>query len=96
MLNWYRAARFIVPPPGAAAALPDWVLEPFPKVEIPTLVVWGLEDLALLPVQLDGLDAWTTISRSVRLPDVGHFAPWEAGEQVAQALEPFLARSGDI
>ena len=28
----------------------------FPKVQVPTLVIWGMKDQALLPVQLDGLD----------------------------------------
>ena len=27
----------------------------------------------------------------VRLPDAGHFAPWEAPDAVARALAPFLA-----
>ena len=29
---------------------------PFPAVTVPTLVIWGMKDKALLPVQLDGLD----------------------------------------
>jgi pimeloyl-ACP methyl ester carboxylesterase len=91
MLNWYRAAKVIVPPPGVTAPLPDWLLRAFPKVKIPTLVVWGMKDTALLPMQLDGLDALVEDLHIVRLPDAGHFAPWEAGEDVARALRPFLA-----
>ena len=91
MLNWYRASRVIVPPPGVTVPLPDWLLGAFPKIHVPTLVVWGMEDKALLPVQLDGLDRLIEDLRVVRLPEVGHFAPWEAGEAVASALGPFLA-----
>jgi pimeloyl-ACP methyl ester carboxylesterase len=91
MLNWYRAAKVIVPPPGVTVPLPDWLLRAFPKVKIPTLVVWGMMDTALLPMQLDGLDALVEDLHIVRLPDAGHFAPWEAGEEVARALRPFLA-----
>jgi pimeloyl-ACP methyl ester carboxylesterase len=91
MLNWYRAAKVIVPPPGVTVPLPDWLLRAFPKVKIPTLVVWGMKDTALLPMQLDGLDALVEDLQIVRLPDAGHFAPWEAGEDVARALRPFLA-----
>jgi pimeloyl-ACP methyl ester carboxylesterase len=91
MLNWYRAAKVIVPPPGVTAPPPDWLLRAFPKVKIPTLVVWGMKDTALLPMQLDGLDALVEDLQIVRLPDAGHFAPWEAGEDVARALRPFLA-----
>jgi len=91
MLNWYRGSKVVVPPPGVAVPLPDWLLRAFPKVRVSTLVVWGTQDKALLPVQLDGLDALVDDLHIVRLRDVGHFAPWEAGEAVATALEPFLA-----
>lgn len=91
MLNWYRASRVIVPPTGASIPLPDWLLGAFPKVKVPTLVMWGMKDTALLPVQLDGLDELVDDLTIIRLPDAGHFAPWEAGKEVASALEPFLA-----
>jgi pimeloyl-ACP methyl ester carboxylesterase len=91
MLNWYRAMRRMVPPPGESVPLPDWVLQPFPKVKVPTLVIWGMKDKALLPIQLDGLDQLVEDLEVVRLPDAGHFAPWEAPEEVAAALQPFLA-----
>jgi pimeloyl-ACP methyl ester carboxylesterase len=90
MLNWYRASRVIVPAPGVTAPLPDWLLGAFPKAKVPTLVVWGMKDAALLPVQLDGLDELVNELTIVCLPNVGHFAPWEAGQEVASALEPFL------
>jgi len=91
MLNWYRASKMVVPPPGVTLPLPDWLLRAFPTVKVPTLVVWGLRDKALLPLQLDGLDRLVEDLRVVRLPDAGHFAPWEAGEEVAAALRDFLA-----
>jgi pimeloyl-ACP methyl ester carboxylesterase len=91
MLNWYRASKLIVPPPGVTIPVPDWLLKAFPKIEVPTLVIWGMRDAALLPVQLDGLDELVEDLRIVRLPDAGHFAPWEAPDEVAAALEPFLA-----
>ena len=91
MLNWYRATKLMVPPPGATLPLPDFLLRAFPKIHVPTLVVWGLKDTALLPLQLEGLDVLVDDLRVVKLPDVGHFAPWEAPEQVASALRDFLA-----
>ena len=91
MLNWYRGSQLVVPSPGATVALPDWLSNPFPKVTVPTLVVWGMKDPALLPLQLDGLDQWVEDLRIVRIPDAGHFAPWEAPDYVAAALAPFLA-----
>lgn len=91
MLNWYRGSRLVVPPPGASVAMPQWLSNDFPKIKIPTLVLWGLEDKALLPMQLEGLEPFIENLSVVRLPGVGHFAPWEAGEEVANALAPFLA-----
>jgi pimeloyl-ACP methyl ester carboxylesterase len=91
MLNWYRAGRMIVPPPGLTVPLPDWLLRAFPKVKVPTLVVWGMRDTALLPIQLDGLDELVDDLTVVRLPDAGHFAPWEKPEPIAEALRDFLA-----
>ena len=91
MLNWYRASQLVVPPPGMEVPIPDWVLAAFPKVEVPTLVIWGMQDKALLPVQLEGLDSLVDDLRIVRIPDAGHFVPWEKPEAVAAALRPFLA-----
>ena len=91
MLNWYRASRMIVPPPGVTVPLPDFLFRAFPSVQVPTLVIWGMKDAALLPLQLEGLDSLVDDLTIVRLPDAGHFAPWEAGGQVVAALQPFLA-----
>ena len=90
MLNWYRGSKLVVPPPGVTVPVPDWVLGAFPSIKVPTLVIWGMNDTALLPIQLDGLDRLVDDLTVVRLPGVSHFAPWEAGEQVAAALRDFL------
>lgn len=91
MLNWYRASPLIVPPPGATVPVPGVLLRLAPKIRVPTLVVWGMRDKALLPVQLDGLDKLVDDLEIVRLPGAGHFAPWEAPKEVAAALGDFLA-----
>ena len=91
MLNWYRASQMVVPAPGETVEMPAWVDRGVPRIEIPVLVLWGMKDRALLPLQLDGLDEVCADLTVVRLPDAGHFAPWEAPEAVAQALAPFLA-----
>jgi pimeloyl-ACP methyl ester carboxylesterase len=91
MLNWYRAAKLVVPPPGATVPLPDWLLSAFPKVTVPTLVAWAMKDTALLPLQLEGLDQLVDDLTVVRIRDAGHFVPWEAPADVAAALQPFLA-----
>ena len=90
MFNWYRASQIIVPAMGEDAALPAWVARGVPRLKIPVRVIWGLEDKALLPIQLDGIGEIGDDVEVVPLAGVGHFAPWQAPDQVAAALAPFL------
>jgi pimeloyl-ACP methyl ester carboxylesterase len=94
MLNWYRASPLIVPPPGIAVPLPDVLLRFPAKIRLPTLVIWGMRDTALLPVQLEGLEDLVEDVTIVRIPDAGHFVPWERPEPVAEALQSFLGGPG--
>lgn len=91
MLDWYRAARVFVPWSRLTVPVPDAVMSRVPKVSIPTLVVWGMRDTALLPVQLEGLDRLVDELTVVKLPQAGHFIPWEAPQPVARALRAFLS-----
>lgn len=90
MLNWYRSSQIVVPPSGITVDIPEWVLRAFPRIKIPVRVIWGLEDKALLPIQLQGIGEIGDDVEVVPLKGVGHFAPWEAPDRVADALGPFL------
>jgi pimeloyl-ACP methyl ester carboxylesterase len=93
MLNWYRASRLVVPAPGDEAKAPLWTKAPFPKLRMPVLVVWGLKDPALLPIQLDGLHDLVSDLRLVVSPTAGHFIPWEEPGTVTSAIRDFLAET---
>jgi pimeloyl-ACP methyl ester carboxylesterase len=93
MLNWYRASKMTVPAPGEEANAPLWTHAPFPKLKMPTLVVWGLKDTALLPVQLDGLGDLIEDLRLVISPSAGHFITWEEPGTVTSAIRDFMAES---
>ena len=93
LFNWYRASQIIVPAPGEDADIPAWVARGVPVIKIPVLVAWGMNDRALLPLQLDGLEDYCSDLIIRHLPEAGHFAPWEAPQAVADALRPFLAAS---
>lgn len=93
MLNWYRASAIVVPEVGEAAAAPTWTTFPFPHITIPTLVIWGLKDKALLPVQLAGLHELVDDLRIVTVADAGHFVPWERPEPVVAAIRDFIAET---
>ncbi len=91
MLNWYRASHMTLPKVGEETAMPDWVARGVPKLHIPLRIIWGVADKALLPLQLDGIGEVGDEVDVFPLSEIGHFAPWEAPDQVAAALKPFLA-----
>jgi pimeloyl-ACP methyl ester carboxylesterase len=93
MLNWYRSSQVVVPAVGENAAMPAWVERGVPTLHIPVRVIWGLEDKALLPIQLQEIGEVGDDVEVFPWKGVGHFAPWEAPDQVADALAPFLARA---
>ncbi len=95
MLNWYRASPIDVPPMDAALALPaGYAPPPLPPLSIPTLVIWALDDMALPPGNLDGLEALVTDLTVVKVAGCGLFVPWEAPAAVNAALDDFLAHGG--
>ena len=91
MLNWYRASQVEVPPLDAPYELPaDFTPLPLPKIAIPTLVIWALDDEALPPCNLTGLEDWAADLTVKEIPGCGHFVPWEAPDAVCTAMERFL------
>ena len=92
MLNWYKATNMFVPGMDENPPRPAFLDRPFQVLTMPTLLVWGMNDPALLPCQLDGLEALVSDLTIVRV-DCGHFIPWEAPEAVNAAMRAFLART---
>lgn len=90
MLNWYRASPLVVPLMDEAAELPAFAVDDFPKVTIPTLIVWAMDDLALPASNLDGIDQLVTDLTLVPVRNCGHFVIWEKPEAVNAAMEQFL------
>ena len=90
MLNWYRGSPMIVPAADEAVERPAFLDAPFPRLEMPVLVTWGMQDHALLPGQIEGLDEIIGDLTLVKI-DAGHFVPWEAPDAVTTAIEGWLA-----
>ena len=88
--NYYRASPLRPPREGergaAALTLPESML----TVTVPTLVLWGMDDPALLPGMLDGLDAWVAPLQVQRVPGASHWLLHEQPGVVVQALSAFL------
>ena len=82
-LNFYRASPLR---PGSdelhRIELPPSVVQ----VRVPTTVVWGLDDHALLPGLLDGLEQWVTPLRVQRVPDASHWIVHERPDIVRSAI----------
>lgn len=94
MLNWYRASPMEVPPMDAPFALPAALdTSPMPTLAIPTLVIWAMDDIALPPENLDGMEEVVTDLTIARVPDCGHFVPWEAPDAVNAAMDAFFGRT---
>jgi pimeloyl-ACP methyl ester carboxylesterase len=89
MLNWYRASALVVPAVDERVERPAFLDAPFPSLKMPVLVIWGMRDTALLPVQLDGLSAYVD-DLTVDEVDAGHFVTWEAPDDVNAAIRQFL------
>ena len=91
-LNYYRASP-LRPPRDAqdlslqALVLPASVV----NVAVPTCVLWGEADHALLPGLLDGLDAWVPGVQIHRLPGASHWIVHEQPGWVIDQLRAVLA-----
>lgn len=93
MLNYYRASPIDVPTMDDPFELPaDFTPPELPPLTIPTLVIWALDDLALPPENLEGLENMINPLTIHRVPDCGHFVPWESPDAVNSAMEAFFAQ----
>lgn len=93
-VSYYRASPLYPPiadDPGARRLK----LDPADfVVRVPTLVIWGERDQALLPALLDGLDALVPDLTVQRLPDCSHWLAHEAPERVAGLIRAFVGEPG--
>lgn len=87
-LNWYRASPLHPPLPGEPGP-PEMDPEAF-RVRVPTQVIWGERDRALLPCNLDGLEDLVEDLRVVRIADASHWIVHERGARVNALIDEFL------
>ncbi len=90
-VNYYRASALHPPQEEDAKAAPVPALDASRfVVRVPTLVLWGERDTALLPVLLDGLERLVPQLRIVRLPEATHWLVHEQPERVAREIVAFV------
>ena len=81
MLNYYRAAR-------RSARIHRQ--RGFPRIDVPTLMIWGERDAALGNELTYGTDHYTSDFTMRYLPNVSHWVQQEAPERVNGILEAWL------
>ena len=75
-LNWYRA--------NFSDGLPN--VERELTVSVPTTVMWGMDDTALLPSNMVGLDEYVSDLRLVEVPGATHWINHEEPEAIAREI----------
>ena len=84
MINYYRAAFR-----GARAS----ASEDLATIETPTLLVWGLDDVALSKETTNGTDQYVSDLTMRFLPGISHWVQQEAPETVNAMVLAWLAGS---
>jgi pimeloyl-ACP methyl ester carboxylesterase len=91
-LNYYRASP-LRPPSAAGDAVNTLVLpDEAVTIRVPTTVLWGERDHALLPGLLDGLQRWVPQLDVQRVPDASHWIVHEQPGRVVEQIEALLTR----
>jgi pimeloyl-ACP methyl ester carboxylesterase len=92
-LNYYRASPLRPPraddKAASAIALPDAML----RIDVATLVIWGLQDKALLPCLLDGLGQHIPHLQLHTLDNASHWVVHEQPAVVKAYISGFLGRA---
>jgi pimeloyl-ACP methyl ester carboxylesterase len=89
-LNYYRASPLYPPTAGDPGAMKlKLELKDF-MVRVPTLVIWGERDTALLPGLLDGLGLCVPHLKIVRAPGATHWIVHERPDLVCAEIEKFV------
>ena len=92
-LNYYRASPLRPPrkddSAAAAITLPKSMLD----ILVPTLVLWGMQDIALPPGLIDGLEDYIPDLTLQRVSDGSHWLVHEQPTLVAQSLLAFLQKT---
>jgi pimeloyl-ACP methyl ester carboxylesterase len=91
-LNYYRASPLRPPTEEDAGVMSIHFAPEFVTVRVPTRVIWGLRDRALLPSLLDGLDGFVPDLHVTRVPDATHWIVHEQPGLVMAEIEAALRR----
>lgn len=89
-LNYYRASQ--VGPPSDTQPSTNNLALAVNKIAVPTLVIWGERDTALLTGNLEGLESHVSPLAIRRIPDGSHWVIHEKPELVNRYIREFIGR----
>lgn len=93
-LAYYRASP-LYPPTDEDPGARRLQLDPADfVVRVPTRVIWGEKDRALLPTLLDGLETVVPLLDVVRLPECSHWLVHEAPDRIVGLIREFAGAPG--
>ena len=91
--NYYRASPLRPARPGDPAADAVQLPRSMLTVDVPTWVLWGLDDIALLPSLLDGLDSYIPRLTLETVADADHWVIHTHPARVIAGLTAHLLRN---
>jgi len=59
-------------------------------IEVPTLIIWGMKDVALLPQQLEGLSDYVKNLKIVRSENSSHWITHDDPDLVISSIKEFV------
>ena len=93
-LNYYRASPLrptTVSDPGVSSVQ---IAPEFLRIDVPTLVLWAQDDVALLPCLTDGLEAHIPDLKLQPMDGATHWVVHEQPDRVKSEIADFLQKAG--
>ena len=88
--NLYRASPLRPPTASDRGAADLQLPASMLTITVPTMVIWGMNDTALRPALMRGLDAWVPRLTCVPVPQGSHWVIHQQPKHVAQLIENYL------
>ncbi|WP_085307917.1 alpha/beta fold hydrolase [Planktotalea arctica] len=89
MINWYRASPLVVAAPGRPLELP--AMDPARlQVRCPHLLIWGMDDTALLPETREGLGEFAADLTLREIKGADHWVLHQKASEVAGVVKDWI------
>jgi pimeloyl-ACP methyl ester carboxylesterase len=90
MINWYRASPLVAADPGKPVKLP--AMDPARlQVNCPHLLIWGMDDTALLPETREGLREFATDLTVHEIEGADHWVLHQRADEVAGVVREWVS-----